>query len=122
MKSGQALTVLLVIAALSMAIVGTAVSVIATNSAAGSRSVVAQQSLALAESGAEEALLQLLRNPTYTSETLTTAAGIATITVTGTNPKTIISSAVVSTYRRRIQVVAGYSGGMLSVQSWKEIN
>lgn len=122
MKPGQALTVLLVIASLSMAIVGTAVSVIATNSAAGSRSVVAGQALALAESGAEEALIQLLRNPGYNAETLTTTAGVATITVTGTNPKTIISSAVVSTYRRRIQVVAGYTGGILSVQSWQEIN
>ncbi len=122
MKAGQTLTVLMVVASISMAIVGTAVAVIATNSGAGAKSASGNATLNLAESGAEEALLQLLRNPSYAGETLTTAAGTATITVTGTNPKTIVSSATVSTFRRKIQVDASFTGGVLTVTSWQEIN
>lgn len=122
MKAGQTLTILLVITGLAMAIVGAAVAVVATNSEAGSKAVTGEQALALAESGAEEGMLQLLRNPNYSGETLTTTDGTATITVTGIDPKTIISTAVVATYKRKIQVVAGYTNYLLTVQTWKEIN
>lgn len=122
MKSGQTLTVLLVIVGIAIAIVGSAVAAISTNSQIGAKSVVGQQTLALAESGIEEALLQLLRNPSYVGETLTTPDGTSTITVTGANPKTITSTAVVSTFKRKVQVTATFSAGVLTVTSWKEIN
>jgi len=122
MRPGQSITILLVVTAIAMAIVGSAVAVITTNSEAGSKSEIGTGVLYLAESGVEEALLQLLRSPSYTGETLTTSAGVATITVTGTNPKTITSTAVSATFTRKVQVVATFSGGIMSVTSWREIN
>lgn len=121
MRRGQTLVVLLVFVAMAMAVVSAAVAVVISNTQSGSRYEVGQTALGLAESGAEEAMLLLLRDPAYAGGTLTTVDGAATISVSGSDPKTILSSAVVGETRRKIQVVAGYTAGILTVQTWREI-
>ncbi len=121
MRKGQTLVVLLVFIAMAMAVVSAAVAVVITNTQGSTRFEVGQMALGLGESGAEEALLMLLRDPNYAGSTLTTVDGTATISVSGSDPKTIISSAVVGEIRRKIQVVAGYTAGVLTVQTWREI-
>lgn len=121
MRRGQILVVLLVFVAMAMAVVSAAVAVMISNTQSSSRFEVGQTALGLAESGVEEALLMLLRDPNYGGETLTTTDGTATISVTGSDPKTILSSAVVRGAGRKIQVVASYGLGVLKVQTWREI-
>ena len=121
MRKGQTLVVLLVFVAMAMAVVTAAVAVVVSNTQSSSRFEIGQTALGLAESGAEEALLLLLRDPTYAGGTLTTVDGTATISVSGSDPKQIVSSAVVGGARRKIQVVASYTAGVLTVQTWREI-
>ena len=121
LRSGQTLVVLLVFVAMAMAVVSAAVAVVISNTQSGSRYEVGQTALGLAESGAEEAMLLLLRDPAYSGGALTTVDGTATISVSGSDPKTIVSSAMVGETRRKIQVVAGYTAGILTVQTWREI-
>ena len=121
LRSGQTLVVLLVFVAMAMAVVTAAVVVVVSNTQSSSRFEIGQTALGLAESGAEEAMLLLLRDPAYTGGTLTTIDGTATIGVSGSDPKTIVSSAMVGETRRKIQVVAGYTAGILTVQTWREI-
>lgn len=121
MKRGQTLVVLLVFVAIAMTVVVAAVSTVINSTQGSSQVEIGQQAYLLAESGAEEAMLQLLRDPNFTSETLTTVDGRTTILVTGTSQKTIVSTATVGTTVRKIQVVAGYANGILTVISWKEI-
>jgi len=124
MKPGQTLVFLLVFMAMAITVTTAAVMVIIGNSQAASKLELSLTAYDVAESGAEEALLRLLRNPTYASagsETLTIGEGLATITVTGTNPKTILSRGVYNNFFRQVQVTAGYSGGILSVTSWQEV-
>ena len=106
---------------MAMAVVSAAVAVVISNTQSGSRDELGQTALGLGESGVEEALLMLLRNPNYAGGTLTTVDGTATISVSGSDPKTIVSSAAVGEIRRKIQVVASYTAGILTVQTWREI-
>lgn len=79
------------------------------------------EALSIAQSGAENALIRLLRDPTYTNETLTVGAGTATITVTGTTPQTITVIGAVGTKKRKIQLTVTRTSGILSVTSWAEV-
>lgn len=74
----------------------------------------------LAESGIENSLLRLLRNPNYAGETLNINEGTATITVTGSNPYTITSIGRNGNFSRTLQVVVNYNGNM-TLSSWREV-
>ncbi len=121
MKNGQALVMLLVFMVVAITITSAAVVIILLNSQGATkleRSLVAYQ---LAEGAAENALIKLLRDPSYTGETLTTSDGQATIVVSGVNPKVIVSSATVGEILRKIQVTASDSNGVLTVTNWVEV-
>lgn len=79
-----------------------------------------ESTLLLAESGVEEAILRLVRNPQYISGTLTSGEGTATINVTGENPKIIEVVAVLGDITRRIRVIASYVDYILTIQSQNE--
>lgn len=120
-QTGQALTILLFFMAITLIVTTAAVTLIINSSLGASRF---EQSLAaydLAEAGIENATLRLLRDPAYTGETLTIDSGTATITVTGTNPQTITSAGQFNNFRREIRVVAGFTNGVLAIQSWNEV-
>lgn len=121
LRSGQTLVVLLVFVAMATAVMTATVAVVISNTQGGSRFETGQTALGLAEAGAEEAMLLLLRDPAYSGGALTTVDGTATISVSGSDPKQIVSSAVVGEVRRKIQVVASYTAGILTVQTWREI-
>lgn len=73
------------------------------------------------ESGIENALLRLIRNPDYAGETLQVGDISVVITVTGTTPKTITA---VSTYENTefiSQATATYVQNQLTVTSWRTV-
>ncbi|HLD26853.1 MAG TPA: hypothetical protein VJB63_02775 [Patescibacteria group bacterium] len=76
-----------------------------------------------AESGVENALLRLLRNPNYIGEIVPIDTGNATITVTdiGGGQKQIVSVGKSYTILRTLQIVVSYIDNILTVVSWKEI-
>ena len=74
--------------------------------------------LLAAESGAENALMRLLRNPNYSGETFTVDQATVTITVNGSS---IVSSATDGKFTRKIQVDTVYTNNILAVSSWREI-
>jgi len=119
-RQGQTLVLLLVFMAMAVTITSAAVVVIIANSKMGSKWEQGEAALVIAESGAENALLRLLRDPTYSGETLTVGTGTATIVVTGANP-TVDVTGTVGNFSRQIQVVGAYSGGILTVSSWREV-
>jgi hypothetical protein len=118
-KSGQTLVTLLVFMVIAIAITSSAVVLTISNSLQASKVEQGTIALQIAESGAENALLRLLRNPGYTGETLTVGIGTAIITVTGT-PVKIVSEGINGRFRRKIEVGVNTST-TLTVTSWKEI-
>ena len=120
LQKGQALVTLLFFMVIGITITSAAVVVIVTNALSATRFEQGTDAYDIAESGAENALLRLLRNPFYTGETLPIGNGTATITVAN---NTIISSgsAAFNNEIRTIQVNTVYNNGILTVTSWKEI-
>lgn len=119
-ETGQALVVLLVFAAIAITITAGAVIVTISNSQATSKYALGEEDLLIAQSGAENAILRLLRDPNYSGETLNLGFGSATITVTGTTTKTITSASSDSVFKRTIQVSGTLSGNVFTVTSWLE--
>jgi hypothetical protein len=120
MKKGQTLVVLLVFVTVAIITTTTAVAMLIGNSTRISGMEQGGQALLIAESGAENALLKLLRNPGYSGETLTVGSDQGTITVTGSNPYTIVSVGNSGNFQRTVRVVAQYVAGVLTVNLWQE--
>ncbi len=120
-QKGQALILLLTYMVIAI-IVTTASIALVMNSSIGTNKIYqGSNSLDIAESGAETAMIKLLRDPNYAGETLTVGNGQAVVTVTGTNPKTVLSRGTINNFTRTIQVIVDTSNNTLTATSWKEI-
>ena len=120
-EKGQALITLLFFVLFSLTITTGAIIIIIANSISASKSAEGTLAYYAAESGVENALLRILRDPNYTGETLTIGTGTAVITVTGANPKTVVSVGQNGNFKRTVQAQATYSNGYYTFSNWKEI-
>lgn len=124
-KSGQALVLLLVFMIVSITITSAAVVILFVNSEAASRLEQGIATMRIAESGAENAVLMILRNPSYTAagQVLPVGSGTATVTVTGSSSKTILSVGQAGSFTKRIQVTTIFDDNrQLQISSWTEVN
>lgn len=120
-RSGQALTMLLIFVVIAIIITSSAAMVLLINLTTTSKNEQGILAYEIAESGAENAVLRLLRNPNYVGETLQIGSGSATIQVSGSSTKTIVSQGYYNSYTRKIQITAQYTNNILTITSWKEI-
>lgn len=122
-KNGQALITLLVFTALLLIIGMASIMMMIINAQTTTKFQQSVVTLHIAESGVENAILQLLRNPDYAGEILPVGAGNTTTTVTdiGGNQKKIISVGNNGNYLRTLQVIINESGNILTIVSWKEV-
>ncbi len=120
-QSGQAIIVLLFFMIIAITLSTTAIAVVASNSLSVTRTEESIHALEIAEAGAQNALIRLIRNPNYAGETLTIDGGSATVVVTGGSTKIIFSTGVNGSFTRKIQVQGTFSSGIFTVTSWKEI-
>lgn len=118
---GQTLVIFLIYILVAIIVTTAAVAILVSNSRNTDKVYQGTTAYDIAESGAETAILKLLRNPSYTGETLTVGSGTATITITGTNPKTIVSQGTLSNFTKTIQVIVGTTNGALTVTSWQQL-
>jgi hypothetical protein len=121
-QNGQTLILLLVFVMVAMAITTAATFIIATNSKSATNVTLGLATRHMAESGAEKALLALIRDPTYKGETFSLDTGSITATVSGTTTLTIDSMATNGDYIKKVEVKATYSNNVLTPVSWKDIN
>ena len=119
-QKGQSLVLLLFFVLMAMTFAVTAILMLVVNSgsitAFESRIEVRQ----LADSGTENALLSLIRDPFYTGESYVVEDTNITITVAGSGTKTIIVRASRGEVQRTVEVLANYTDNVLRVASWKE--
>lgn len=120
-KKGQVLISLLFFVVIAMTILSAAIAVMMITSISTAKMEQGLSAYTIAEGGAENALLRLLRDPNYAGETLSIGNGYATITINGTDPKTIISIGREGNFERTIEVIVTYTDNILTVTSWKEI-
>jgi hypothetical protein len=120
-NNGQAMVLLLLYVIIAILITTASVATISINSRSTDKLYQGTTALNIAESGAETAMIKLLRDPNYTGETLPIGTGQAVITVTGTTQKTVVSVGTIGTYTRKLQANVDYTNNILTVTSWKEI-
>lgn len=123
-NKAQILITLLIFMSVGIMITSAAVVLIITNSLGMTKMQEGNLAYSITESGVENALLRLLRNPNYNGETITIGEGTATISVesSGGNQKTITSSGRLGNFLRKIQVIIDYTNNTLTILSWKEIS
>jgi len=127
-QMGQSLVTLLIFTVVAITITSAAVVIILTNSIGTSKFEQGTNAYYIAESGAENGLLRLLRDPTYCGETLPVDSGTSTIEVidggggcNGTSPITITSTGNMGNFSRKVQVIATYVSNILTISSWEEV-
>lgn len=118
---GQTLITLLFFVIVLITITSVAIIVTLINSISTSTFQQGVDALSIAESGAETAMLKLLRDPNYVGENLTVGQGSASVSASGTNPTTIVSQGQIGNFIRKIQVQVSFVNGALTIESWKEI-
>ena len=120
-KTGQALVTLLVFIATATIITAAATTVTLINSQTTGKFAQGESALTIAQTGADNAILRILRDPngTYTGEgPITIGSGTATITVSGSSVKTITSEGKDGNFIRKIQVVGTFVNNTFAVSSW----
>ena len=116
---GQALVTLLFFMIIGITITTAAVMVVLTNAAGATVNQQGNDAYYIAQSGIEEGMLHLLRNPAYTSsETFSVGDGSVTVAVLN-NIITATGSATNAV--RTIQAQTVYNNGTLTISSWKEL-
>ncbi|MBI4009480.1 hypothetical protein HY357_04550 [Candidatus Roizmanbacteria bacterium] len=121
MKKGQALIMLLVFIIIGITVTSAAVAIMIINSTSAQKAESGTVAFQIAESGIENALLRLLRDPTYTGETnLPIGDGSSSISVIGSNPYTITATGVNGNFTRKLEAVVNYNG-IMNITSWREI-
>ncbi len=119
---GQALITLLFFMIIALTITSASVVMILVNSLSGAKLQQGEIAYHVAQSGADNAVLRLLRNPGYTGETdLAVGSGLVDIEVTGAGPYTIISTGTVGNFSKKVAVTATYVDNLLTVTSQKEV-
>jgi hypothetical protein len=119
-QAGQTLIALLIFMMVAMTVTLAATAVAIINIKATTSFASGEIALSNADSGVENALLQLERNPGYTGEILPIGNGSATITVSGSGPFTIISVGASGNFRRTVTATAGYTANVLTLTNWSE--
>jgi len=120
-ERGQALVTLLFFVLISLTITTGAIIIIINNSISTSKLMQGETAYYAAESGIENALLRLLRDPDYSGETLTIGGVTAEVTVSGDNPKTVVAIGKNGNFQRTVQAQMIYSNGYYTFSNWKEI-
>ncbi len=123
---GQALITLIFFSIIAMTVTTAAVLIIAVNSISGTKFQQSEVAYQTAQSGAENGLVRVLRDPAnYTGETLTVGSGSAEITKSGSgtsaDPYIILSKGQVGNFTRQVQISATYINNQMTVISQKEI-
>lgn len=120
-EKGQALVTLLFFVLISLTITSAAIIIIITNSLSASKLEEGNLAYYAAESGVENALLRLLRDPNYSGETLAVGNATAVITITGVNPKTVVSVGQNGNFKRKVSAEMTYINGYYTFSNWKEL-
>lgn len=82
-----------------------------------------KSALYVADAGAQDAFKRLVRNKNCSCNySLTIDSGTANISVTGTNPKTMVSEGILGSKKRKIRVVVSWDANdKATYTEWKEV-
>lgn len=118
MNKGQALISLMFFVIIALFLISAAVVMLVVSAQATGKLTGEELASRVAEAGAEQGILKLLRDPIYTGESITLPDGTAEVSVAG---GTITINAVSGSFAKKLVVTTSLANNVLSVVSWKEI-
>lgn len=120
-QKGSILIALLVFVVVGITMTSAAIMIMIDSTVISADTLIADQSLMVAESGVENAILRLLRDPSYTGEVMEIEDGRAEVTVTNAGTILINSTGIVGRTSRTVTVELIRELGVWRVISWKEM-
>jgi hypothetical protein len=120
-EKGQALITLLFFVLISLTITTSAIIIVMSNSITVSKFEQGTTAYYSAESGIENALLRILRDPNYAGETLNIGETTVVVTVTAGNPQTVTSVSQNGNFKRTVSAQISYNNGYYTISNWKEL-
>lgn len=121
-QNGQALISLLVFMIIAITITSAAVIITITSTVNTSKVSQGTSAFYIAEAGVENALIRLLRDPSYTGETLVVDGGSTEISVSGTNPYTVVSAGSYGDFLRTVEVTVLFdNNNVMTITNWEEL-
>ena len=120
-EKGQSLVLLLIFVLMAMTFAITAILTTIVNSGSVTTMQRGIEVRELADSGVENALLELIRDPSYAGEDYLLDGVDISTSITEGLQKTITVEATESDITRTVEVLIDYTDNVLSVVSWKEI-
>jgi len=118
---GIVLISLLVFMTMAIIVAVASVSLIINKRQSSQQIAGSTQALNLAESGIENAMLKLIRNPNYAGEILQLPEGDVIIHVSGSDPYNISAEATVGNFIKTVEAETAFINGTLEVISYGEI-
>jgi len=115
---GQVLVTLLVFVVIALTVISAMITIIISNSQSANSAERGVDVYYVAEGGAENALMSLLRNPSYQGEKLPVGEGES---VSSINGSTITVVGTLSNFTKKLQIETSYNNNRLVIISWKEI-
>lgn len=120
-QSGQTMIILVFFVVTALAVVVAAIFIMSASLTATADLENGMEVKQLADSGAEEALIRLERDPSFSGESYTVGDTSISITISGSTTYTIDVTATSSNnFVRKVEVLANYNNNVLTVSSWKE--
>lgn len=117
-NQGQALVTLLFFVIIGITIISAEAIVLYTNILSASTAEQGMDAYYVAESGIEESLLRVIRDPSYSGGTLAVGSGSVVLEVSN---GVITSTGTYNNAVRKIQVTITNNNGVLTIDSWEEI-
>lgn len=119
---GQALVTLLFFTLIGITIISTAVIILLSNTQNGVRLQQGIMAYEIAQSGAENAMLQLLRDPDYQGETFKVGDGTVIVEITSNSGNYIIkSTGKIGNFIKKVQVIGTNQDYKINFSPMKEI-
>lgn len=121
-QRGQTLVLLLMFMVIAIMVASASVMIIVVNSRATDRTYQGTTALDIAESGAETAMIKLLRDPGYTGETVQVNGGYAQVSVASASGQlTVTSIGIINNFSRSVRATVDYTNNIMTVTSWQEL-
>jgi len=118
--SGQTLIALLIFMLVAMTVTLAAIAIAITNIHSNNSFTNGEIALQNAQSGIENALISVERNPSYSGGVMTLSSGTATITVSGSGTLNIVSVGSIGNFQRTITATATDSSNIVTLTNWSE--
>jgi ABC-type nitrate/sulfonate/bicarbonate transport system substrate-binding protein len=119
-QNGQTLIALLVFMLVAMTVTIAASAVAIINIQSNNNFTSGSEALLNANSGVEDTILKLERDPSYSGGTLNIGSGSATITVSGSGTLTIVSVGSSGNFQRTVTATITDTSNVMSLTSWSE--